>query len=145
VQQQTSPLTKLRERMRPEVEAALAHAVAELEDIESRRRELVNEIDRAQAFLDGGEEVHPSGRASGITLRASMETVLRERGPMRVPRLAEEIRRRGLYMRGDGTPADPHQIHAYIHNYPETFERIDRGVVALRGIATESLPSTRRR
>ncbi len=132
----SSALAAVRERVRPEVEQAVMRARSELEGLERRRRELLGEVERAEAWLGIDDRGSPStdenGGAGTMTLHAAMETVLREWGPTRITKLAEEIDRRSLYKRRDGKPAGAHQIHARIHNYPDTFERVEPGVVGLR-------------
>jgi hypothetical protein len=126
-----STLREVRERMRPDVKEALELALVQLQALDIRRQELMEEIDWARAILDDGE-VGDRPSLKGRTLREAMEIVLGEKGPMPVRKLAEEIGRRGLYTRQDGLAADAHQVHAYIYNYPDTFERVDRGTVGLR-------------
>lgn len=129
----TSSLTDVRERMRPDVEAALERARKELAGWERRCEELREEIKQAEAWL-GLDEDHDAIelREGQMTLHVAMETILKEWGPTRITKLADEIDRRGLYRRKDGKPAGAHQIHARVHNYPDRFERVSPGVVGLR-------------
>ena len=133
----SSALAEVRERVRPEVEAALARARSELQGIDRRRRELLGEIERAEAWL-GTEDDNPEApekeekTLASMTLHGAMEAILREWGPTRITKLAEEIDRRGLYKRRDGRPAGAHQVHARVHNYPDSFVRVRPGVVGLR-------------
>lgn len=124
-------LAKVRERMRPEVEAALDRSRSELDALDRRRRELEAEIERAAAWL-GVDLPASEPDESGMTLHAAMAAILGEWGPTRATKLADEIEKRGLYRRKDGKPAGAHQVHARVHNYPDIFERVSPGVVGLR-------------
>lgn len=133
--EQGSALAEVRERVRPEMERALSRARRELEGINRRRQELLGEIERAEAWLGvdddrSGPDVEvPNGK---MTLHGAMEAIIREWGPTRITKLADEIDQRGLYKRRDGRPAGAHQIHARVHNYPDRFVRVSPGVVGLR-------------
>lgn len=83
--------------------------------------------------LDEDDPDEADASTAGLTLHAAMELVLREWGPTRITKLAEEIEKRGLYRRRDGKAPGPHQIHARVHNYPGRFVRVSPGVVGLRG------------
>src|SRR5687768_9915467 len=113
---------------RGEVEAALAEAETELEQLLARRDELERLIRRARAAL--GDERLPAGR---LTLHDAMALVLHEQPAqqMTVRELAGEINRRGLYHRRDGSPLEASQVHARAKNYARLFDK-DRSVVRLR-------------
>lgn len=130
MQEGTSPLSDVRERMRKEVEEALDRARRELAGWERRCQELREEIQQAEAFL-GLEEDGGEGEGQ-MTLHGAMELILKEWGPTRITKLADEIDKRGLYRRRDGKPPGAHQIHARVHNYDDMFERVSPGVVGLK-------------
>lgn len=121
-------ISEVRERVRPEVEAALDRARRELQGLDIRRRELLGEIESAEGFLgleeDGGDDP--------MTLHEAMVAVLKEWQQSRVTKLADEIEKRGLYRRKNGKPVDAHQLHSRINRYQDLFVRVSPGVVALR-------------
>ncbi|MGH2655929.1 MAG: HTH domain-containing protein [Actinomycetota bacterium] len=127
----TDDLSRVRERTRAEVQAALAAAQTDLADLDERRRRLQEEIDAAHAWLGTPEHNGDTGR---LSLHEAMALVLRENGNqgMRAPELATEINRRDLYRMRNGSPAGAHQIHARVHNYPDMFVRVE-GTIRLKG------------
>lgn len=122
-------LARALQATRGEMEAFLAEAEREIEELERRRSELLRAVSGARTWLglEGRGEVGP------MPLHYAMALVLRDHGNegMRAPELTDEINRRGLYRMRDGRPADAHQVHARVHNYPERFVRED-GRIKLR-------------
>lgn len=120
-------LSDVLEASRPAIEAALAEAEQELVALNERRHELEGLIERARAALGEPATPPPAPVSSEprLTLHEAMETVLAGRGNrwMTVHELAEEINRRGLYEKRDGTPVDPTQIHARANKYGSRFEK----------------------
>jgi uncharacterized protein (DUF1778 family) len=74
------------------------------------------------------------------TLHEAMRIVLNERQTATTSELSEEIDRRGLYSRKDGTAAKAQQINARARKYPELFEIDSSGSVRL---SSNSLASVR--
>jgi hypothetical protein len=123
--------------MRPEMETALVRARQELAELELRKEALEAEVTSAEAWLgltgQQTDEEKVVRQGVRLTLHAAMEQVLREHGPMKVADIAQVIAERGMYQRKDGKPAGPHQIHARVHNYPDTFVRVSPGEIGLKG------------
>lgn len=115
-------LERLLEANRPALEAALVEAKAELRELDERRERLVALINRTRAAL--GEPAVPIA-PKRLTLHEAIKQVLEENGNhwMSVRELADEINRRGLYAKKDGTPIEPSQIHARTKNYEPLFEK----------------------
>lgn len=116
-------LGRARQATRREMEAFLAEAEREMQELEGRHSELLKAVAAARTWLGVG-----GGREEGpMALHDAMALVLRDHGNegMRAPELADEINRRGLYRMRDGRPADAHQVHARVHNYPDRFARED--------------------
>ena len=113
----------------------LDEARAELEELRAREAQLDELIAQAEAALRAGEtEEESNGR---LTLHEALGQVLLERDNhwMTVRELADEVNKRGLYFRRDGSPVEPNQVHARTKNYTKLFEK-DGPRVRLRG-ATE--------
>ena len=117
------------DQTRPELEAGLAAAEAELEELDARRGELLQLIARARAAL-GLTAVPPAvpeagGGERGLTLHEALAQVLREHGNewMTVRELAAEVNTRGLYRKRDGSPVEANQVHARAKNYAAMFEK----------------------
>lgn len=114
---------------RAEVERELQKAEHELEALRSRERALESMIARARNLL--GVEERGTRAAAGepptgrLPLHDALVQVLRENDnhPMTARELADEINRRELYRKADGTPVDIGQIHARVHNYERLFIR----------------------
>lgn len=137
-----SKLIELLEESRPALEAALADAERELEELNQRRDELEAVIARARAALGapgtqpdaiqhpppalshGGGYAAPKAR---LTLHEAMALVLTENNNpwMSVQELANQINERSLYEKRDRSLVDPTQIHARASKYPTMFEKSD--------------------
>jgi HB1, ASXL, restriction endonuclease HTH domain len=111
--------------------AALQDARQDLADLREREREVVRLINRAEmalGLLEPDAEV-PAPPSPELTLHEAMSQVLRERGTAMTAReIAEEINRRGLYRKADGSLLDPGQVHARVHRYGHLFERRNRKI-----------------
>jgi HB1, ASXL, restriction endonuclease HTH domain len=107
------------------IEAGLADARTELAELRVREETLQALIARAEAALGFGDS-EPEGDGAGhLTLHAALEQILREHDNrwMTVRELSNEINRRGLYLKKDGTPVEPNQVHARTKNYDTIFEK----------------------
>lgn len=64
-----------------------------------------------------------------MKLHEAIDVLLAERGCMYAPELADEINRRGLYIRGDRKPLPSKQVHARVGNktYRDRYCRDDLG------------------
>jgi hypothetical protein len=105
------------------LKAGLVEARAELEELSARQAEVEALIAQAEAALDTGDrESDGEGRK---TLHKALEQILRENENrwMTVRELADEVNRRALYRKKDGTPVEPNQVHARTKNYDEIFEK----------------------
>jgi|SRR5581483_9411792 len=114
------------ERSRRLIEEALTGARAELEALDRRRAELVEQIDRAEALLgEAGARTIAAEEAEPRTLHAALVRVLEDRGNewMTARELADEVNRRGLYRTRDGSPVEVNQVHARTNNYAHLFEK----------------------
>jgi hypothetical protein len=114
------------------IRTGLVEARAELEELHARQAEIESLIAQAEAALRGAEaDSEPEGR---MTLHEALEQILRENdnGWMTVRELADEVNRRGLYRKKDGTPVEPNQVHARAKNYDQIFEK-SGSRVRLRG------------
>ena len=145
-------LVELLEETRPAVEAALAEAERELDELNARRSELEAVIARARAVLGDGPSLNlhfhaSSGRPASdapdagvrlpgkrMTLHEAMALVLRENGNswMSVHDLASQINERALYEKRDKSLVDPTQIHARASKYPDWFEKLESDRSQLR-------------
>ena len=144
-----SKLIELLEQSRPALEAALADAERELEELSQRQNELEAVIARARAAL-GAPGTHPvatqhappalsdrgghAARQARLTLHEAMALVLRENNNrwMSVHELANQINERSLYEKRDRSLVDPTQIHARASKYPTMFEKSDADRSKLR-------------
>jgi chorismate mutase len=124
------------EEARPELEAGLMEAEAELAQLDTRRAELVDLIGRAKAALGVPHVVvttedSPRGR----TLHEALAQILRENHNrwMSARELADEVNRRGLYSKRDGSAVEANQISARTKNYSDLFEK-DGGRIRLRAV-----------
>ena len=132
-----TPLGRVREETRREVEVALAEAEQRLEALRAEVHDLEDEVRLARAWL--GQEATPAERVGGDpvlerhTLHDAMKIVLEEQGDagMRPSDLAEAVTDRGLYRMRDGRPTSAHQVQARVNNYPKLFVRVD-GLIRLR-------------
>ncbi len=128
-QKPTSRLIKLLEETRPAVQAALADAERELHELDQRRTELIDLINRARVALGETEPPYAADPAEPprerLTLHEAMQLVLNENDNrwMTVHELADEINSRSLYEKRDRTRVDPSQIHARTNKYRGMFEK----------------------
>lgn len=115
------------EQHKDEIEDSLVAARAELDALQAKERELVGLIERAEAMLG---KARPAER---LTLHEAMVRVLEENdgGWMTTREVADEINRRHLYNKRDGSPVESNQIHARAKNYAHLFEK-DHQFVRLR-------------
>lgn len=102
---------------------ALESARAELAALRSRQAELEEQIAQAEASLaTGGAPVADRER---LTLHDALALVLRDGGNawMTARQLADEVNRRGLYRKRDGSRLEVNQVQARTNNYAALFER----------------------
>src|SRR4051794_29888144 len=111
------------EQARPQLEAGLAEAEEELRELEERREQLVELIGQAKAALGLASGAPASRRA--LTLHEAIAQLLRERGNewTSAREIADEVNRRALYYKRDGSPVELNQIHARTKNYTHLFEK----------------------
>jgi hypothetical protein len=105
------------------LQTALAEAQTELEELRAREGQIELLIEQAEAALKAASA---EGDAEGrLTLHQALEQILRENDNrwMTVRELADELNRRGLYRKKDGTPVEPNQVHARAKNYNKVFEK----------------------
>jgi hypothetical protein len=122
------------EGARPDLEAGLLEAEMELAQLDSRRSELVELIGRAKAALGVPSlSVITDTDSRGLTLHEALVQILREHGNqwMTARDLTDEVNRRGLYTKRDGSVVEVNQIHARTKNYEDLFEK-DGGRIRLR-------------
>jgi len=113
------------------IDQALAEARRELGDLDARRDELLQQIAEAEAMLGGGSAGHGPARvgaaapATTMTLHEALARVLEDIGNewMSARELADEVNRRGLYRKRDGSPVEVNQVHARTNNYDDLFEK----------------------
>jgi hypothetical protein len=105
------------------IEDGLAEAREELEGLRVRETELEALIARAEAAL--GTAPGPGETEGRMTLHEGLEYVLRENDNrwMTVQELADEVNRRALYRKKDGSAVEPNQVHARTKNYDALFEK----------------------
>jgi hypothetical protein len=101
----------------------LADARAELERVRVREAELETLIARGEAAL--GIATGDADREGRLTLHDALEQILRENDNrwMTVHELADEVNRRALYRKKDGSAVEPNQVHARTKNYHGLFEK----------------------
>jgi HB1, ASXL, restriction endonuclease HTH domain len=105
------------------IEEGLADARAELETVRVREAELEALIARGEAAL--GIAIGDIPEERRLTLHAALEQILRENDNrwMTVQELADEVNRRGIYHKKDGSAVEPNQVHARTKNYDRLFEK----------------------
>jgi hypothetical protein len=110
------------------IQAALVTAREELAALETRKSELERQIATAEAALGDTPRVQTNERA--LTLHEAVAQILTERDNqwMSARELADEVNRRALYHKRDGSPVEANQIHARTNNYPQLFEKNDAGI-----------------
>lgn len=117
------------ERSRQMIENALTEARAELQTLDARRAELLDQIARAEAILGGGGPNPPTAATQPghrpLTLHEAITRVLEDHGNewMTARELTDEVNRRGLYRKRDGSAVEVNQVHARTNNYGELFEK----------------------
>jgi HB1, ASXL, restriction endonuclease HTH domain len=123
----TDRLRKALDGARAEIEAGLAEAESELEQLDRRRDDLLALIAQARAAL--GIELPPTAATGttsrGLTLHQAIAQVLSDHGNewMTARELADEVNERGLYHKRDGSAVELNQIHARTKNYASLFEK----------------------
>lgn len=132
----TESLADALELRRAAIEAGLVEARAELQALRTRTAEVEALIERAEAAL--GEPVAPTTKERRMTLHTALAHILRENDNrwMSARELSEEVNRRHLYRKRDGSPVQPNQVHARTNNYSEIFEK-EGPRIRLRLEATE--------
>jgi hypothetical protein len=118
-------------RSRQMIEDALVEARAELETLDARRQGLLDQVARAEAILGGGASsrtptdaaLQPGDRP--LTLHEALARVLDDHGNewMTARELTDEVNRRGLYRKRNGTAVEVNQVHARTNNYGDLFEK----------------------
>jgi hypothetical protein len=124
---------------RADVERELRKAESELEALRSRELALESAIARARYLLGleklpAAARTSPGSRAvSHQPLHDALILILRDNDnqPMTARELADEVNRRQLYRKADGSPVEVGQIHARVHNYERLFTR-EGGRIRLR-------------
>jgi hypothetical protein len=119
------------ERSRQMIEEALVEARSELETVEARRQELLDQIGQAEAILGGGPPAPPADappaapEGGQLTLHEALARVLEDAGNegMTARELTDTVNRRGLYRKRNGSPVEVNQVHARINNYGDLFEK----------------------
>ena len=135
-----SRLGQLLEDQRPQLEAGIAEAEAQLLNLRAREAELLQHIRRARLAL-GEHLAEEESFKRRMTLHEAMRLVLREHGePMAGKDLAAEINRRGLYGQKDGSPVPLNQVHARASNYGDLFVGKDGRRIWLQPSARSTFP-----
>jgi hypothetical protein len=116
---------------RVELQVGIDEAEAEVARLKTEISQKEALIRKARALLEGGTADLSDG-ASGarLTLHEAMRRVLleEENAPMAARALADEVNRRDLYKKRDGTPVEINQIHARVNNYPQIFKKGEGGI-----------------
>ena len=112
------------ESSREGIQAGLAEAEEELAALRAREREIEALIARAKAAL-GEEPQAQQALTRRRTLHEAIALVLHENGNRwtTVRELADQVNRRRLYQKRDGSPVEANQIHARAKNYGALFEK----------------------
>jgi hypothetical protein len=88
--------------------------------------------------------VSPQRLSADVTLHSAIEEVLKSAGRALTAReVADEVNRRGLYVRGDGTPLPPGQVSARVRKYPGLFASTGDGIWLAGREVTVSSPFAR--
>jgi hypothetical protein len=121
------------DQIRTELETGLMDAEAELMQLDARRSELVALIERAKAAIGLPRSPCPVEEARGQTLHEALAQILRENDNrwMTARELTDEVNRRRLYRKRDGSAVEVNQVHARTKNYEDVFEKSD-GRIRLR-------------
>jgi hypothetical protein len=104
---------------------ALTRTRSELEALDRRREELVEQIERAEAILGSSGSQPRRNEAGPMTLHAALVRILEDNGNEWVTarELADEVNRRALYRKRDGSAVEVNQVHARTSNYARLFEK----------------------
>jgi hypothetical protein len=120
-------LRSVLEGARPQLESALAEAEAELDELDSRRADLLVLIGQARAALGLSDTPGTASGAGarGLTLHEALAQVLREHNNAwtTARELADEVNARALYRKRDGSQVEANQVHARTKNYADMFEK----------------------
>jgi hypothetical protein len=133
------------ERSRELIEHALTEARAELASLDERRAELLEQIAQAEAIVarEPAAQVPapPAHLATTMTLHEALARVLEDTGNewTTARELADDVNRRGLYRKRDGSPVEVNQVHARTNNYTQLFEK-DGPKIRLKKGATVIAP-----
>jgi len=122
-----SRLEKALEFDRAEIQAGIDEADEELRLLREKARELEQLIQKGRQVLEGGTaDFAPGANGGRHTLHEAIRQVLRDRdnAPATARELADEITRRDLYRKKDGSPVEANQIHARVNNYGSMFEKV---------------------
>lgn len=116
---------------RVELQVGIDEAEAEVARLKTEIAQKEALIRKARALLEGGTADLSEG-ASGarLTLHEAMRIVLLEgeNTPMSARALADEVNRRDLYKKRDGSSVEINQIHARVNNYPQILKKDERGI-----------------
>lgn len=116
------------------VNSTLVAARAELAELDRKRSELVALIARTDALQ---RALSPDSVEARMTLHEAIGFVLEERANrwMTAKEIADEVNKRSLYRKKDGSPVEINQIHARVKNYAHLFDKDGSRVrlVAQRG------------
>jgi hypothetical protein len=124
-------LSKAMEFDREELQAGIDEAEDESQELLERVALLEAQIKKGRQLLEGGTADLTSGEAGQrLTLHEAIRQVLRTRGnePATARELADEIHRRDLYRKRDGSPVEINQIHARVNNYGSMFEKVENKI-----------------
>lgn len=118
-------LRRALEGARAELEVGLQEAEKELAQLDARRAELVDLIERARAALGVPISAAVENAAGGRTLHAALAQILRENQNrwMTAGELRDEVNRRSLYRKRDGSAVEVNQVSARTKNYDDLFEK----------------------
>lgn len=112
---------------REEIEESLMAARKELKELRTRERELASLVAEAEAAL--GQDA----ASKNLTLHDAIAVVLSANNNqwMTTKEISDEVNRRRLYSKRDGSSVESNQIHARTKNYERMFEK-DRQNIRLR-------------
>jgi hypothetical protein len=104
------------------VNSTLVAARAELAELDRKRSELVALIARTNALQ---RALSPDSVEARMTLHEAIGFVLEERANrwMTAKEIADEVNKRSLYRKKDGSPVEINQIHARVKNYGHLFDK----------------------
>jgi hypothetical protein len=105
------------------IQEALAEARTELAGLDARRNELLTRIAEAEAILGSSAGASPGSQT--LTLHEALARVLEDMGNewATARELTDEVNRRGLYRKRDGSQVEVNQVHARTNNYGDLFEK----------------------